>query len=161
MLENFPTFTDWNSDTTSVLANLYYSGQINRFITNHVLSSLVAGQNPNFNNSLEKRKQKQYAEQKETMNPWVVTPHTWLNSYLVESIKEIQPEIIESILHAIISEGEIMKKIRRMFEIDYIEIGQSKHDFEKGIQELARKIDDRHDDFLIEGKCKKCEEWNR
>jgi hypothetical protein len=162
MHENLPIFTDWNSDTTSaVTTNFYYSGQINRFITEYVLSSLAEGYQPTFENVLEKGKQKQYPEQEESLYPWVVTPREWLNNYLFQSITEIELERVGSILRPIISEGEIMKKIRRMFEIEYMEIRQSKKAFEESIEKLTKKIDDRHDDFLIKGKCEKCKEWNK
>jgi len=161
MHEVLPTFTEWNRDTISVLGNVYYSDIINRFIIEYALSFLATGDQPTFDNSLEKRKRKQHPTQLERFYPWFISPRGWPNTPLVESITEIELKRIESILRAIISEGEIMKKIQRMFEIDHIEIRQSTEAFEKGIQVLAKKIDDPHDDYLVEGKCEKCKEWNR
>jgi hypothetical protein len=112
------------------------------------------GRQPNFESTLEQRRQKQYPEPEESLYPWVVTPRTWLNNHLIKSITEIELERLESILRAIISEGEIMKKIERMSDIDCIEITQSKQAFEEGVKKLTKEIDDRHDDYLIKANAK-------
>ena len=48
-----------------------------------------------------------------------------------------------------------------MIDIRHIEIGESQKAFKNGIRKLSKEIDDRHDDFLIKGKCDKCKDWNK
>jgi hypothetical protein len=161
--ETLPAFRDIDSNRTSSTSesNGYYSTQITRFITEHVLLFLAQGRPLSFDNSLEKRKKKQLPNQSESFYPWIITSRTWVNTPLIESITEIQLEQFHQILLGVINEGEIMKKFQRIHEIDDIDVGQSIDDFEKHLQELVEDIDEPKDDYPIRGECEKCNDWNK
>jgi hypothetical protein len=161
MQDNFPEFADWESDTTSEGANFYYPRQIVPFISRHVFVSLAARSQPNFENTLEIRREKENVDQPPSSYPWNIIAKTFLNLPLLHSTTEIDLERMRSTLIEITNEGEIIKKMDRMVDILHIEIGESKKAFEKGIQKLAKDIDDPHDDYLIKGKCEKCKDWNK
>lgn len=164
MADKLPAFKNRNSDTTpssDAGNNFYYSTQIIRFITQHVFSLLARGHSLSFENSLEKRKDKQYTGQSQSFYPSLIFPKEWLNIPLVDSAAEIDPKTVEDTLLAIIKEGEITEKFRRIHQIDNIEVVQSVEDFEKYIKELVEDIDDPEDDYLIKGRCEKCNDWNK
>jgi hypothetical protein len=161
MHENFPELVDRESGRTSEGANFYYPRQIVPFIAEHVSGSLLAQSPPNFEDTLEIRREKEYQGQLPSSYPWIITAKTFLNLPLVRSTREIELERIRSTLIEITQEGEIRQKVDRLINIRHIEIAESHKTFENGIRKLSKEIDDRHDDFLIDGKCDKCRKWNK
>jgi hypothetical protein len=161
MHDNFPELVDRESGRTSEVTNFYYPRQIIPFIAGHVDASLLARSQPSFENTLEIQRVKEYQDQPPSSYPWLITAKTFLNIPLLSSATEIDLERLRSTLIKITQEGEIRQKVDRLINIRHIDIAESHKTFENGIRKLSKEIDDRHDDFLIDGKCDKCKKWNK